>query len=142
MFTHQCFLKLGEVSGLDFTSLVTSGYELTNCKFSFSQDIDDTGKACTEVLGGTISFTLAQLPPDTIVDWALDPRKYKNGAIVTLGHNEIPQEKIFFENAACIDFSIEYTETGDAYMQTQVTIQAEFLTFDTGLTFSNNWTKH
>lgn len=141
MFTHQCFFKLGEISGLDFSSLIKGGFELSNCKFAFSQDIDDTGKACTEVVGGTISMTLPQLPPDVITQWALNPRQYKDGAIITLGHDETPQEKIFFENASCIDFSLEYTEAGDAYMQTQITIQAEFLTFDTGITFSNNWTK-
>lgn len=101
---------MGEISGLDFSSLIKGGFELPNCKFAFSQDIDDTGKACTEVVGGTISMTLPQLPPDVITQWALNPRQYKDGAIITLGHDETPQEKIFLKMPRVLIFHLNIPE--------------------------------
>jgi hypothetical protein len=77
MFSHKTYLKLGDFTGTDFMSLVKSGYELANFEFSFQQGVDDTGKASTEVYGGTLSLSLPMLPPNVVIEWALDSHKYK-----------------------------------------------------------------
>jgi len=142
MFSHKSYLKLGDFSGTDILSLLKSGYEVANCEFSFQQGIDDTGKASTEVFGGTLSLTLPMLPPNDIIDWALDSLKYKKGVIVVLDEHNIPQEKIMFENAACINMSIDYTQKGESYTFTKVTLQAQKLMFGSGnIDFDNNWVK-
>jgi hypothetical protein len=141
MFAHKTYLKIGDFTGTDFMSLVKSGYELANFEFSFSQGTDDTGKASTEVFGGTLSMTLPMLPPNVIIEWALDSRKYKKGVIVVLDDHNVPQEKIMFENAACISMGIDYTQTGESYIFTRLKLQAERLIFGNGLDFDNFWTK-
>jgi hypothetical protein len=122
-------------------SLAKSGYELADFEFSFQQGTDDTGKASTEVFGGTLSMTLPMLPPNVIIEWALDSRKYKKGIIVVLDDHDVPQEKIMFENAACIGMGINYTQKGEAYIMTDLTLQAERLILGNGLDFDNFWTK-
>ena len=142
MFSHKTYLKLGDSSGTDFLSLIKSGYELMNCQYSFQQGVDDTGKASTEVFGGTLSLTLPMLPPNVIVEWALDSRKYKDGVIVVLDEHNIPMEKILFKNAACINLSIDYTQKGESYTFTKIVLQAEKLMVGNGgLDFDNYWTK-
>ena len=141
MFSHKAFLKLGDYTGSDFMSLVKSGYELADCEFSFQQGMDDVGKASTEVFGGTLSLILPMLPPDAIIEWALDSRKYQNGAIVVLDEHNQPNEKIFFKNTACIHMNVTYTLKGKSYIMTSLILQAEELRFGSGLDFSNYWTK-
>lgn len=139
MFSHRSFLVLGE-SPADIVSLVKGGLEISNCNFSFIQDIDISGKATTRVQGGTIEVTFSQLPPQPIIDWALDSRKYESGIVVSLDAENMPLEKILFENAACVDFEIEYTYAGDSYASTKILIQAEIITVGDGVEFLNEWT--
>jgi hypothetical protein len=141
MFAHKTYLKIGDFTGTDFMSLTKSGYELADFEFSFQQGTDDTGKASMEVFGGTLSMTLPMLPPNVIIEWALDSRKYKKGVIVVLDDHNVPQEKIMFENAACIGMGINYTQKGEAYIMTDLTLQAERLILGNGLDFDNFWTK-
>lgn len=141
MFSHKSYLKLGDFSGTDFLSLIKNGYEITDCEFSFQQGYDDTGKPSTEVYGGTLSLSLPMLPPNDIIDWALDSHKYKKGVIVVLDEHNVPQEKIMFENAACINLNIDYTQKGESYIVSNIVIHSERLVFGNGMDFDNNWIK-
>ena len=139
MFEHRSYLKLGDFSGTDFLSLAKGGYELENFEFSFQQGIDAKGKASTEVFGGSLSITIPALPSKEIIEWGLNPRKYKKGVVVLLDNEDMPQEKIFFENAACVGFGINYTQHGKAFIVTNLTVQAEHLVLDCGIDFDNTW---
>lgn len=141
MFSHKAFLKLGDFSGTDFLSLTQTGYELANCNYVFQQGIDEKGKASTEVYGGSISLTLPMLPPVVIVEWALNSWKYKNGVVVVLDDENMTQEKIMFENAACVSLDIDYTQKGKSYVFTRVEIRAERIILGNGVDFDNNWVK-
>ncbi|MBF0578092.1 type VI secretion system tube protein TssD [Dysgonomonas sp. GY617] len=141
MFSHKCYLKIGELTGTDFSSLLKSGYELDNFEYGFQQGVDNTGKAATEVYGGTLTMTMAMLPPDSILEWALNSRKYKNGAIIILNEQGTQPDKLLFENAACVDMSLDYTQKGKAYITTKIVLQAERLIFNNGFDFDNFWTK-
>lgn len=139
MFSHRSFLAL-DGNSTDIVSLTKGGLEISTCTFSFIQDVDDNGKATTKVYGGVIDVTISQLPPQNIVDWALDSRKYQSGVIVSLDSENLPLEKIYFENAACVDFEIEYSYLGSGYASTRFLIQAEKLTVGNGIDFNNEWT--
>lgn len=141
MFSHKAFLKIGDTSATDFMSLVKGGYEISNCEFSFQQGFDDTGKASTKVHGGTIALTLPMLPPNVLIEWGLNSRKYNDGVIVTLNDENIPQEKILFTNAACVSLGIDYTQQGETYSFTKLVIHAETIVLEGDLTFDNEWIK-
>lgn len=139
MFGHRSFLVLGG-DAADIVSLISGGHEILNCNFSFQQGIDNKGKATTKVYGGTINVTLSQLPPQEIIEWALNSRKYQPGVIVMLNADNMPVEKILFEDAACIEMNINYTQSGDSYTATQLVIQAKKLIVGNGIDFDNEWT--
>jgi hypothetical protein len=88
-----------------------------------------------------MSVTLPMLPPKVLIEWAPDSRKYKKGAVVVLDGENVPLEKILFNNAACIAMGIDYTQKGEAYIVTNLTLQAERLQFGSGLDFDNFWTE-
>jgi hypothetical protein len=52
------------------------------------------------------------VPRNELIEWGMKSRKYKDGMIVVLDANNIPVEKVFFQNAACVKFGINYTLTG------------------------------
>ncbi len=139
MYGHRSFLVLGGEAA-DIVSLVKGGLEILSYNFAFKQGFDQRGKASTRVNGGVIGITLSQLPPMNIIRWGMDSRKYEDGMIVVLDANNIPVEKIIFENAACVGFELNFTDTGDSYASTKLDIQAEKLIVGNGITFTNEWT--
>lgn len=139
MFSNRSFLVLGG-GAADIVSLIKGGLEILDCNFLFQQGVDGRGKAMTRVLGGIINITLAQLPPQEIIDWALNSREYKGGLIVMLDNENMPIEKVFFENAACVYMDIDYTQRGDNYACTKLVINAEKMIVGNNIDFENDWT--
>jgi hypothetical protein len=139
MFGHRSFLVIGG-GGADIMSLISEGYEILDCNFAFEQGIDERGKATTRVHGGTIQVTLSQLPPMPIIEWALQSRKYNEGMIVILDAENIPLEKVLFQNAACVGFDLNYSRKGESYAATKLTLRAETVIVGNGIDFTNEWT--
>jgi len=139
MFGHRSFLILGGDSAADIKSLIKGGYEISKCNFTFQQGIDDKGRVSTRVYGGTIHIVLPQLPPQEIIEWAIQSRKYNDGVIVLLDAENIPLEKIFFKNAKCIGFEIEHACHGTSYSTTSIVVQTESMTVGSGITFEGEW---
>ena len=138
MFGHRSFLVIGG-GAADILSLAKGGYEILDCNFSFEQGVDDRGKATTRVHGGTIYVSISQLPPQPVIEWALDSRKYNSGMIVMLSAENIPVEKILFQNTACVGMDLNYTQKGDSYATTKLTLQAETVIVGNGIDFTNEW---
>lgn len=138
MFGHRSFLMLGS-DAADIKNLINGGYEILDCHFSFHQKTDHKGKATTKVAGGTINLLLSQLPSQSIIEWGLESRKYNKGMIVLLDNENVPIEKIYFERGACIQFEVNYTQSGTSYATTKLVIQAEKLIVGNGIEFDNEW---
>ncbi len=139
MFGHRNFLVLDGDCPADINSLLERGYELEHCRFGFKQGVDANGKATTTVYSGMIEVALAQIPLEPIIEWALNSRKYLDGAIITLDADDVPLEKVFFKNAACIGFHIDYTHGSKSYLTTKLKISAEQLIVGDFIICKNNW---
>ena len=138
MFGHKSFLRIGELTDSSISGLYHDSYELVNCEFGFSQGVDANGKAQTEVKGGSISVTFANIPKDEMIEWALKSAYLQNGAIVVCDANNEPTEKILFEDAACINLKINYSQKGKSFTTTQMVLQArKIIVGET--TLENNW---
>ena len=141
MFSHKSFLKLGTFDGTDIVSMLSGGMEVVNCEYSFQQGIDDKGKVATRVSGGAFRLTLPMTPPDEIIEWAFNARRYQKGVIVTFNDENEMMERLMFNNAACVHMSVSYTQSGKSYVTTEITIQAEEIKVGAGaLNFTNEWT--
>jgi hypothetical protein len=53
--------------------------------------------------------------------------------------NNVPLEKTFFKDAACVNMKIDYETDGNAYIATILTIQAQAITLGNAK-FENKWT--
>jgi len=124
MFGNKSFLHLGPLEDSSVMGLYRFSYELDSCSFGFSQGVNIDGKAQTSVYGGTIHITYPGIPPMDIIQWALDSRKYNDGAIVICDYNDAPLEKILLEKTACVGMEICYSQKGTGYIHTKLTLQA------------------
>ena len=140
MYGNRSFLILGSDSAMDLVSLIKEGYEISRCNFEFQQGTDKKGKISTRVFAGTVSIVLNQLPPQPIVEWAMQPRKYNDGVIVLVDAENIPLEKIFFKNAACIGFNMDFVQQDESYSTTSITIHAQKMIVGDGTDFDSEWT--
>ncbi len=138
MFGHKSFLKIGELNDASIMGLYKESYELEHCSYGFSQGINVDGKAQTEVRGGTIHIGIPGIPPNDIIQWALDFRKYNNGVIVVCDDNDLPLEKIKFTDAACIGLEISYSQKGKGYTIAKLTLQARQINVG-NITLDNRW---
>ncbi len=138
MFGHRSFLRIGALNDASIKGLLTSGMELENFSYSFSQAVDFNGKAQGEVRSGMLQLTFANLPPNEIIDWMLNPRKYKEGTIVLCDMTDAPLQKIQFATAACTGMEINYSEAGNTYISTRIILHAKKLIIG-GTLIENNW---
>jgi hypothetical protein len=127
MFGHKSFLKIGPLADASLQGLYRESYELESCSYGFSQGVNVDGKAQTEVRGGTINVTIPGIPPNDVIKWSLDSRKYNDGVIVLCDINSMPLEKVYFTDAACIGMGIVYSRKGKAYTATKLTLQVRKL---------------
>lgn len=141
MFGHRSFLVLGG-GAADILSLIQGGYETEDFEYSFVQPINRKGRVSGRVQAGTISITLSRVPPLPIIEWGIKSKNYLDGMVVTLDADNVPLEKLFFKQGACIHFEMNYTQTGTSYAETKIIIQANELVVGDGIEFSNEWTDH
>jgi hypothetical protein len=132
---------LGGADAVNIMSLIQGGYEISRFAFSFEQGIDRKGKATTRVYAGSMNVSLSRLPPQDIIEWGLQSRKYMDGMIVAVDADNIPIYKTIFKNAACVGFEVDYTQKGKTYTTTKLIILAEQLIVEGGVTFTNEWTE-
>ena len=62
-----------------------------------------------------------------------------DGVIIVLDPDNLPLEKVFFKNATCINFGVDYTLKGDSYTCTKLIIQSEKMIVGDGIEFENEW---
>lgn len=123
MFGYKSFLKIGMLDDSSIIGLYRSSYELKNFTYSFQQGVDGNGKPQTNVRGGTINVTYGGTPPEDLLVWMLASGKREDGVLVICDEQDMPLEKIIFEEAVCIGMQIEYAQVGKSYLETKLTIQ-------------------
>lgn len=138
MFGYRSFLHIGALGDASIEGLLSKGFELENFSYSLSQAIGINGKAQGEVRAGSLQLTFGSLPPNEIIEWMIDPRKYKNGTIILCDINDEPLQKITFERAACTGLTINYAGATRRYASTQIVLQVKILSVSDAIV-ENNW---
>ena len=140
MFGHKCFLRLGQLNDSSISGLYKDSYELLSCDYSFAKGTDRNGKPQTEVRGGTIKVCYPNVPRPEFMGWMLKSGKLENGAIVICDANDLPLQKILFEDGACIALEVEYAQQGKSFTSTSMTIQVNKLKIGS-VELDNKWIK-
>lgn len=102
------------------------------------QPTDLKGKVQGEVRGGTLQLTIDSIPSNEIIEWMLNPRRYREGVITTLGEDNASIMRIFFKKVACITMEIKYTDSGEGFIKTELVLKAQSLVVGEH-TIENKW---
>ncbi|MFK8274590.1 type VI secretion system tube protein TssD [Capnocytophaga cynodegmi] len=138
MYGYRTFLKIGDTQSLDIGSLLKSGYELSSFSYALEQPTDLKGKAQGEVRGGTLQLTIDSIPSNEIIEWMLNPRRYREGVITTLGEDNASIMRIFFKKAACTRMQMKYISKGKGFFSLHIQLEAKNLIFPEG-EIENKW---
>lgn len=138
---YRAFLELGFIERKNgkFVSFGGDLIELDVCSYSLIRSIDERGKIQTNLRGGNISFVFSGLPSLTFLDWCTNPNKYYSGCIHIKALNDEPKERIFFEDAACVNMKISYINDGTSYVMVQGLLQAVSIQLQGARALYNNW---
>lgn len=140
MFGHKCFLRIGQLDDSSISGLYRDSYELLSCSYAFSQGTDRNGKPQTDVKGGTIDVIYPNVPPAEFMRWMLKSGKLENGAIVICDANDMPLQKILFEEGACVALDVDYSQQGSSFTSTAMTIQVNKIKIGE-VQLENRWVK-
>ena len=135
---YKTILQLGALNSGAIANTLQGGYELQDCNYGFFQETTQKGKPNSDIQGGIITLCIRELPTDEILRWAIDPKRFLSGVITLYDLKNIPVEKVFFEEGACVNLGIGYAEE---FVATSLTISARRLRID-GNRFEPGWIHH
>lgn len=140
MFSHNSYLLLGELAqvGINIPFLIKNGYELMKCNYSFHKDVDVKGQVQTRARGGVVDMTISGVPTDELIEWSLNPRRYKDGAIVFCDDTGLVLEKITFTHAACVSMCLNFIATGKSYTSVDLILNMASMSIGT-TTYNSEW---
>ncbi|MCB9018649.1 MAG: type VI secretion system needle protein Hcp [Prevotellaceae bacterium] len=133
MFGYKSVMYLGVLSNVS-----TDGMELNQFSYFFSQAKDEQGKPQGEVRAGTLQMTFANLPSADMLEWMVNPRKFKEGVVMTYDTENALLQKISFSSAACVGMKLHYEESGKCYCTTRLTLKAKKIVVAETIV-ENNW---
>lgn len=138
---YRTFLELGftDQKKGNFVSFGDALIELDVCGYSFIRSIDERGKIQTDLRGGNISFAFSGLPSLAFLDWCTNSNKYYSGYIHIKDLHGEPKERIFFEDAACVNMKISYINDGTSYVMVQGLLQAVLIQLQGAKPLYNYW---
>jgi hypothetical protein len=114
-------------------------FNVLECRYSFSQAIDGTGKPQGMPQGGEIFIRLESTGNPELLGWMLDHNKTKDGKIIFFRRDAMSKlQELTFKKAYCINFVEHFN--ADSTEPLQIELQLIAKTFDVnGATHEKKW---
>ncbi|WP_128331707.1 type VI secretion system tube protein TssD [Apibacter sp. HY039] len=114
-------------------------YNVLNCRYSFVQGVDSTGKPQATIRGGQIELTVESNGKSNFIDWMLSSEKTKDASIVFYRRDAMSRlQEVKFEKGYCIEFSEEFNSVNSDPMSIKMLIVAKTITI-ANVAFENSW---
>lgn len=114
-------------------------YNVLECKYSFNQRVDESGKPQGTVRGGLIHLKIESNGKTDFIRWMLSPSQTKNGKIIYYRRDSIGKlQDVVFEKAFCINFTESFNAIDQQPLQIEFEITAKKIAF-TNIVFENSW---
>lgn len=116
-----------------------NSYNVLECRYSFTQPTDETGKPQGMPQGGEIVIRIESTGNPELLGWMLDHNKTKNGKIIFFRRDAMSKlQELNFEKAYCINFEEHFNSDNDSPLQIEIKLIAQ--TFDVnGATHEKKW---
>lgn len=114
-------------------------FKVRHCNYSLHQNIDETGRPMSGVLGGTIQLEIESSDNTFFMEWMVDPIKKLNGSIAFSKTNEEGElKKVEFEDGFLTGYSESMDALSNAPMVENIVISARTLSVG-GASLENIW---
>jgi hypothetical protein len=113
--------------------------KVLSCDFSFSQEIDETGKPSSRPQGGLINITVESTDKETLAQWMFSKMGMKDGKIeFQLRNNK--NKTLSFKEGVCVSYSESFNASGGIPMIIHFTISPNSIKLGSA-EFTNDWRK-
>ncbi len=114
-------------------------YNLLECRYSFTQPTDNTGKPGGMPQGGEIYVRIESMGNPELLGWMLDHSQTKDGKIIFYRRDAMSKlQELTFEKAFCVHFTEKFNSNDTEPLQIEMTLIAK--KFDVnGATHEKNW---
>ncbi|MBT2623751.1 type VI secretion system tube protein TssD [Chryseobacterium sp. ISL-6] len=114
-------------------------YNILECKYSFTQSTDTTGKPEGIPQGGEINITIESTGNSELLAWMLDHSQTKNGKIIFYRRDAISKlQELVFEKAYCIRFKEHFNANSSQPLQIEISMIAKKFDLN-GATHDKMW---
>lgn len=130
----------GYKSVLQFSygGIVNSGYELVDFSYEIYQHIDGKGKPQSNMFLGTISCVYPGVPTKELIDYMVNPYRYKDGSVTVIDNEGRKLQEISFTTGTCVKLKFDFNQAGKGYVSTVFEIAAKNITIDS-YSVDNKW---
>jgi hypothetical protein len=135
---YKATLKLRKPMTDNIHGLHFQNYDLIHSEYSFHKKVNRNGEVLSDVMGGNIKVVLPVLPTDELLSWVFDHGKKFNGEIVINDANEEVIEKVYFEEARCVEFRLHYEPNDISNIVLLMTINVQRMKVGT-IEYQNSW---
>lgn len=106
-------------------------YNVLECEYDFTQNIDETGKPKGMPYGGEISIRVESTGTPELLNWMLDHNQTKDGKIVFYRRDAMSKlQEVLFKKAFCIKYKEHFDSQGTEPLQIEIRLIAQG--FDVG----------
>jgi hypothetical protein len=118
----------------------STGSAVISCDYSFSQEIDDSGRVMSRVKGGLINLTLRGVDDPEIIQWMLTSNATKSGRISFSGVTATgPTRRIEFVDAYLVYYRETFNNQSDIVLH--LSISARQISIS-GVDHANEWIRN
>ena len=101
-------------------------YNVLHASYSFSQDVDATGRPSSIVKGGSIQLSIESTSDSAVAEWMVDAFKKQDGKITFYKRDsEQKMKELSFKEGYVVNQGETFTNTGDNPMAESFTIAAK-----------------
>ena len=88
-------------------------YNVLECEYDFTQNIDETGKPKGMPYGGEISIRVESTGTPELLNWMLDHNQTKDGKIIFYRRDAMSKlQEVLFKKAFCIKYKEHFDAQG------------------------------
>lgn len=120
-------------------------FDLKAVSYAFDKEINEKGEVASPIQGGTIFLSLQDIPKNSILEWGIKHRCFKDGTIKVMRLDQeasIKEEEVSFENAICSNIKMLYQRNSSNYLTVLLTISPENICIGGGNCWINKkWSK-
>lgn len=116
-------------------------YNILDCDYEFTQEIDGSGKPCAMPKCGIINLVMESMSDPAMIQWMLAPGNVRSGKITFYKDDSATAKlkTLTFKQAICVHLQERFSSYGESPMILNISFVAKEVSLD-GVNYIAQWT--